>query len=93
MKKAALIIFTILSFNLLLIAPLCFGQNQKVTAEIKKQTIDDLSALLPELCRYLGENYKNRIFLLSNSVEAVVVAFAQTLYKRNAPAARLINRQ
>lgn len=50
MKKTFL--GSLLFFNLLLIAPFCFGQNQPLTAEIKKQTIDDLSALLPERYAY-----------------------------------------
>ena len=66
MKKSALIIFTILGFNLLLTAPLCFGQNQTLTAEIKKQTIDDLSALLPERYAYKEFGQKLQVLLQQN---------------------------
>src|SRR5918911_431668 len=38
--------------NLLAVAQCCFGQNQTLTAEIKKQTIYDLSAFLPERYAY-----------------------------------------
>jgi hypothetical protein len=41
-----------LIFELLAIAPCCLGQTQPLTAKIKKQTIDDLSGLLPERYAY-----------------------------------------
>jgi len=41
-----------LILNLCITAQYCFGQSQSLTAEIKKQTIDDLSALLPDRYAY-----------------------------------------
>jgi len=66
MKKSALTIFTILILNLLLTAQFCFGQNQSLTAEIKKQTIDDLSALLPERYAYKEIGQKLQQLLRQN---------------------------
>lgn len=42
----------ILVLGLLITPHHCFGQNQALTAEVKKQTINDLSALLPERYAY-----------------------------------------
>jgi len=53
-------------FNLLVIAQCCFGQNQPLTAEIKKQTIDDLSALLPERYAYKETGQKLQQLLQQN---------------------------
>lgn len=50
MKKILLCIS--LFFNLLFIAQHVFGQNQTLTAEVRNQTIDDLSSLLPERYAY-----------------------------------------
>ncbi len=66
MKKSALKIFTILILNLLLTAQLSFGQSQLLTAEIKKQTIDDLSALLPERYAYKEIGQKLQQLLQQN---------------------------
>ena len=52
--------------HLLLIAQFCFGQNQRLTAEIKKQTIDDLSALLPERYAYKEIGQKLQRLLQQN---------------------------
>ncbi len=66
MKKSFLIIFTILFLDLLLTAQLCFGQSQQLTAEIKKQTIDDLSALLRERYAYKEIGQKLQQLLQQN---------------------------
>jgi hypothetical protein len=64
MKKS--FICLLLIFNLLSIAPCCFGQTQPLTAEIKKQTIDDLSALLPERYAYKEVGQKLQQLLQQN---------------------------
>ena len=67
MRKA--FVCSLLIFNLFAIAQRCFGQAQPLTAEIKKQTIDDLSALLPERYAYkeVGEKLKQ---LLQQNLKA-----------------------
>ncbi len=55
-----------LILNLLIVAQFCFGQSQPLTAEIKKQTIDDLSALLPERYAYKETGEKLRQLLQQN---------------------------
>ena len=52
--------------DLLAIAQCCFGQTQPLRAEIKKQTIDDLSALLPERYAYKGIGQKLQQLLQQN---------------------------
>jgi hypothetical protein len=64
MKKSAVTTLTIL--NLLLTAQFGFGHNQPLTAEIKKQTIDDLSALLPERYAYKEIGQKLQQLLQQN---------------------------
>lgn len=64
MKKV--FICLLLTFNLLAIAQYCFGQTQPLTAEIKKQTIDDLSALLLERYAYRETGQKLRQLLQQN---------------------------
>jgi retinol-binding protein 3 len=50
MKK--IVFLLILIVNLLVAAPAGFSQSQSLTAEIRKQTIEDLAALLPERYAY-----------------------------------------
>lgn len=64
MKKA--FICLLLIFNLLAVEQYCYGQTQLLTAEIKKQTIDDLSALLPERYAYRETGQKLRQLLQQN---------------------------
>lgn len=64
MKKV--FICLILIFHLLAIVQGCFGQTQPLTAEIKKQTIDDLSALLPERYAYKETGQKLQQLLQQN---------------------------
>lgn len=64
MKKA--FVLSLLIFNLLAAARCCLGQTQQLTAEIKKQTIDDLSALLPERYAYREVGEKLRRLLQQN---------------------------
>jgi hypothetical protein len=64
MKKAFACLTLI--FELLAIAQCCFGQTQPLTAEIKKQTIDDLSALLPERYAYKEIGQKLQQLLQQN---------------------------
>src|SRR5207247_11263591 len=52
--------------DLLAIAQCCFGQTQPLRAEIKKHTIDDLSALLPEGYAYKGIGQKLQQLLEQN---------------------------
>ncbi|HKS26754.1 MAG TPA: S41 family peptidase [Pyrinomonadaceae bacterium] len=64
MKKA--FICLLLIFNLSAAMPRCFAQSQPLTAEIKKQTIEDLSALLPERYAYKEIGQKLRELLERN---------------------------
>ncbi|MGB9181404.1 MAG: S41 family peptidase, partial [Pyrinomonadaceae bacterium] len=55
-----------LIFSLLIAAPYCSGQSQSLTAEIKKQTIDDLSALLVDRYAYRETGQKLQQLLQQN---------------------------
>ena len=63
--KKAFVCLTVL-FSLLASAQYCPGQTQLLTAEVKKQTIDDLSALLPERYAYKETGQKLRELLQRN---------------------------
>lgn len=64
MKKA--FIWLLLIFNLPVIAERSPAQSQPLTAEIKRQTIEDLSALLPERYAYKETGEKLRELLRQN---------------------------
>jgi hypothetical protein len=64
MKRAFLSVVFI--FNLLAAAQYCFGQGQTLTAETKRQTIDDLSALLPSRYAYKEVGQKLQRLLQQN---------------------------
>lgn len=55
-----------LIFNLCITVQDCFGQSQSLTAEIKKQTINDLSALLPDRYAYKEIGQKLQQLLQQN---------------------------
>lgn len=55
-----------LIFNLLIVAQFCSGQSQPLTAEIKKQTINDLLTLLPERYAYKDIGQKLQQLLQQN---------------------------
>src|SRR6266566_2030946 len=61
MKKIFVCLTLIL--ELVAMAQYCFGQAQSLTAEIRKQTIDDLSALLPDRYAYkeLGQKLQQSL--------------------------------
>lgn len=59
-------IYLILIFHLLAITERCFSQTQPLTTEIKKQTINDLSALLPERYAYKETGQKLQQLLQQN---------------------------
>ena len=64
MRKA--FICLLLISNLLAAAQSSIGQTQPLTAEIRKQTIDDLSALLPERYAYKGVGQQLQQLLQQN---------------------------
>ncbi|MDT4897511.1 MAG: hypothetical protein QOH25_2588 [Acidobacteriota bacterium] len=64
MKKIVFLLALI--FNLLVSAPTGFSQSQSLTAETRKQTIDDLSALLPERYAYKEIGQKLQQLLQQN---------------------------
>lgn len=64
MKK--LLLCLSLLFNLLITAQYCLGQNQSLTEEIKKQTINDLSALLVDRYAYREAGQKLQQLLQQN---------------------------
>ena len=63
MGKPAMMLLTILLINPLPSTRHVFAQDQPLTAEVKKQTIDDLSALLPERYAYKEVGQKLRQLL------------------------------
>lgn len=61
-----LFIYLTLIFSLLAVTQCCFGQDRPLTAEVKKQTIDGLSALLPERYAYKETAQRLRELLQAN---------------------------
>lgn len=90
-----------LIFNLLLIAQSCFGQNQPLTAEIKKQTIDDLSSLLAERYAYkeigqklqqlIQQNFKEGKYDSDKSPEQFSLAVTNDLRSLNSDRHLVLN--
>ena len=64
MRKSS--VYLTLIFSLLAGAQCCFGQDRPLTAEVKKQTIDALSALLPERYAYKETALRLRELLQAN---------------------------
>jgi retinol-binding protein 3 len=64
MKKTVFLLALVV--NLLVAAPDGFSQNQSLTAETRKQTIEDLSALLPERYAYKEIGQKLQRLLREN---------------------------
>ncbi|HEY0319518.1 MAG TPA: S41 family peptidase [Pyrinomonadaceae bacterium] len=65
-RYGKLFLWLALIFNLLVAAPYCPGQNSSLTAEVKKQTIDDLSALLVNRYAYKETAQKLQQLLQQN---------------------------